>query len=145
MVASVNKHFDDFVAIQSTMSTTAFTPEVITGSAIYLFNADPNIVPGTKQRIPLHIRTGQQSMGNPTERKRYRQVEVHGKGTCHVRVYVDGFFVYEGSVTLSENPSKTRRLGIPIGTRGYTIDLELAGDANIRAVEYQAEEMSATS
>lgn len=144
MVKSVQSNFDKFTAAQSLLSTT-FAPDTLTGVGIYSFNADPNIVPGTKPRIPLHIRTGQQSLGNPPERKRFKQVEVHGKGTATVRVYVDGVYVHQNTVTLTESPSKDRRLGIPTGTRGYTLDIEICGDANIRAVEYAYEDMVASS
>ena len=134
----------EFVAAESKMSS-SFAPSAADYLGVYSFNINNNIVPGSKPRIPMHIRTGQQSIGTPADRKRYRQVELHGQGTCWVRVYVDRVFIHEGSVTLSENPSKSRRLGIPIGTRGYTIDIEIAGDANLRAVEYECESMNGDS
>lgn len=79
------------------------------------------------------------------ERKKYRQIEFHGKGTLYCRVYVDGVWICDGSVTLTETPSKDRRLGIPIGTRGYNIDIEFCGDADIRALEVTYDNMSSTS
>ena len=135
-MSSVAENLASFIGAESTLGT--FTPAAITGRSIYKFASAPN-------RIPLHIRTGQQSLGNPTERKRFSQVEFHGKGSCYVRIYVDGIWISDGTVTMSETPDKMRRFGIPTGTRGYTIDVEFCGDADIRAVEFSYKSMDSTS
>lgn len=130
-------NFNGFYSAESQIL--GFTPSTLNGASVYKFQ------PSGPSRVPLHVRTGAQSLGMPTERKRFQQIEFHGKGTLWVRVYVDNVYVSEGQVTLTENPSKERRFGIPIGTKGYTIDVEFAGDADIRAVEYAFAPMSATS
>ncbi len=85
------------------------------------------------------------NQGGAMERKRFRQIEFHGRGSLYCRVYVDNIWICDGSVTLTETPSKDRRLGIPIGTRGYNIDIEFCGDADPRALEVTYDEMSSTS
>lgn len=85
------------------------------------------------------------SFGDPSERKRFQQIEFHGKGTVFCRVYVDGVWIVDASATMTESPSKDRRVGIPVGTRGYTVDLEFSGDGDIRAVEFSFTPMSSTS
>lgn len=121
-------NFDTFYASQSVMS--ANTPIQVSGRGIYRFNASPI------QRVPLHAKTGQQAFGAPSDRKRYTQIEFHGKGTLYCRIFVDGVWIQDASVTLTENPSKDRKIGIATGTRGYTMDIEFSGDADVRAVEY---------
>jgi hypothetical protein len=135
---------DDFIVAQSTLGSD-FYPQLAGERKIFSFGVDKSRSVGSVARIPMHIRTGAQSLGNPTERKRFTQIEFHGTGTLKCRVYVDGVYICESSVTLSETPSKDRRLGIPIGTRGYTIDIEFVGDANVRAVEYTFKPMGETS
>jgi hypothetical protein len=127
----------NFKAAESTFDY--MTPIAITGRSIYRFNGS------ITDRIPMHVRTGQQSFGMPSERKKFTQVEFHGRGTVSVRVYIDGVYVASGTATMTESPSKDRRIGLPVGLRGYTIDLEFAGDADIRAVEYETKKMSGKS
>ena len=93
----------------------------------------------------MFVRTGQQSFGTPAERKRFTQVEFHGKGTLYVRIYVDGIWISDATVTLSESPSKDRRVGIPTGTRGYVMDIEFCGDADLRAIEFEYKPMQRSS
>ena len=131
-------NFNGFYASEASIAS--FVPATLNGRSIYRF-APPY---GTT-RIPLHIRTGAQSLGAPTERKKFTQVEFHGKGTVWVRIYVDGIYIGEWPATMTESPSKDRRIGIPTGIRGYTMDLEFAGDADIRAVEYSYTPMQSTS
>lgn len=134
-------NFSTFYAAEATLSTAS--PATLNGRSIYRFNPSYG-----QQRIPLHIRTGANPMQNPggaMERKRFRQVEFHGKGTLYVRAYVDGIWIADSTVTLTETPSKDRRFGLPIGTRGYTMDLEFCGDADLRALEVTYDEMSSTS
>ena len=111
----------------------------LTGRAIYKFNSS------NTSRIPLSIRTGQQALGNPTERKKFSQIEFHGKGTVRCRVYVDGVWICDNVATMTETPTKDRRIGLPTGTKGYTLDVEFCGDADIRAMEITYSSMSETS
>lgn len=142
-------NFNIFYAAESTLSSA--TPTTLNGRSIYRFNPPYGVT-----RIPLHIRTGAQTLhnsndyrkydaGDPVARKRFQQIEFHGKGSLYVRVYVDGIWICDGTVTMTESPSKDRRLGIPIGTRGYTIDVEFCGDADIRALEFTYEYMVSPS
>lgn len=136
-MTNVNDNINGFYAAESLMSV--FTPSSFLGASVWKFQ------PSGPNRVPLHVRTGAIAMGQPAERKRFSQIEFHGKGTLWVRVYVDGVFTIEGQVTLTETPSKDRRLGIPVGTKGYIIDAEFAGDADIRAVEFAYAPMGSTS
>lgn len=144
-MASTQENFTSFYAAESTLSGASAT--TVTGRSIYRFNPPHGAV-----KIPLHIRTGAQTLhnvadmrrydaGDPVARKRFRQVEFHGRGNLYVRIYVDGTWIADGTVTMTETPSKDRRLGIPIGTRGYNIDVEFCGDADIRAVEFSYDHM----
>jgi hypothetical protein len=148
-MASTQDNFNTFYSAESTLSSAA--PVTLNGRAVYRFAPPYGVT-----RIPLHIRTGEQALhnlsdmkkydaGDPVGRKRFQQVEFHGKGSLYVRVYVDGSWVSDGTVTLTETPSKSRRLGIPIGTRGYMIDVEFCGDADVRAVEFTYEYMQSPS
>ena len=145
----VDRNFNSFIAAENTLSTAA--PSTLTGRAIYKFNPLQAL-----KRIPLHVRTGPQTLQNmhdyrqydaaqPTERKRFDQVEFHGKGNLYVRVYVDGVWIADGYVTLTETPSKDRRMGLPTGTKGYLIDLEFCGDSDLRAVEYSYRHLASPS
>ena len=100
--------------------------------------------------IPIHIRTGQQSLGSITERDQFHHIEFHGyginPGTARVRVYIDGRYVCDDMVTLTEAPNKTRRTCIPVGQQnGYSIDVELAGHCELRAIEFCYTPMPSTS
>ena len=146
-MASVTENLAAFVEAQAEIGT-PFVPSVLTGQSIYQFDAGP-------QRIPLFIRTGQLAMRDqrnpwyappPVERYRFDQIEFHGKGTLYVRLYVDGAWITDSIVTMAETPAKDRRFGVPRGTRGYTPDLEIAGDVEyLRAIEFTYRAMSSTS
>ena len=131
------ENFVSFYAAECTLSTASVS--LATGRGVYKFNAS------NTSRIPMSIRTGQQAFGNPTERKKFQQIEFHGKGTVRCRIYVDGVWICDGSATMSETPTKERRIGIPVGTKGYTLDVEFCGDADVRAVECAYSSMSETS
>lgn len=91
-------------------------------------------------RLPYHIRTGQQSMGDPTTRKKFWDVKMYGsdtQGTLHVRVYMDGRYICDGRSVLANSYNQIRKVNIPNGwNAGYTLDLEFAGDAKFRTIEY---------
>ena len=131
-------NFNAFVAAENTLSTCA--PNTLSGRGIYKFNP-----PQSTTRIPIHVRTGAIRIGELTDRHKFQQIEFHGNGTLYVRVYVDGTWICDGTVTLTETPSKDRKLGLPIGTKGYILDLEFCGDADIRAVEFSSAPMSSPS
>jgi len=148
-MTTTQDNFNAFYAAEATLSST--TPTLLNGRSIYRFNPPYGVT-----RIPLHIRTGQQTLQNmhdfrqydaadPVARKKFQQVEFHGKGSLYVRVYVDGTWICDGTVTMTETPAKDRRLGLPVGTRGYTVDVEFCGDADIRALEFTYEHMQAPS
>ena len=136
-------YFNEFAASESVIGR-AFAPVALVGKAIYKFNSNSS-VSNSRQRVPMFVRTGQQSFGTPAERKRFTQIEFHGKGTLYVRIYVDGIWISDATVTLSESPSKDRRVGIPTGTRGYVMDIEFAGDADLRAIEFEYKPMQRSS
>lgn len=91
-------------------------------------------------RIPYHIRTGQQSMGDPTTRKKFWETRLYGsesQGTLHVRLYIDGRYVCDGRSILANNYNQFRKIPVPNGwNAGYTLDVEFAGDAKFRTIEY---------
>jgi hypothetical protein len=92
-------------------------------------------------QLPFHFRTGQQTLGDVGERKRFKYIEFHGAGvnpgTLRVRVYIDGRYVCDGNITMTETPDKKRRVNVPIGRQiGYTIDVECAGVGNLRLIEF---------
>lgn len=139
-MTTTQDNYSLFYAAESTLSG----PPVLTqlnGRSIYRFNPQHN----ESGKVPLHVRTGAMTFGAPHERKRFRAIEFHGSGTIYVRVYVDGTWISDGSVTMSESPSKNRRMGLPIGTTGYAVDVEFCGDANIRAVEFDITGLSGAS
>ena len=148
-MSQTQDNFNSFYAAEASLSDAA--PATINGRSIYRFNPPYGVT-----RIPLHIRTGSQTLQNmhdfrqydaadPVARKKFQQLEFHGKGTLYVRVYVDGSWVADGSITMTETPSKDRRMGLPTGTRGYTVDVEFCGDADIRALEFTYDHMPSPS
>jgi len=136
-------NFDLFTQSQCTMAPLT-TWDATSGLGVYSFATDPST------NIPFYVRTGQQSLGDPTERKRFDHIEVHADnfkvGTIAVRVWVDGHYVCDGMLVPAETPSKVRKLNLPRRMNtGYVIDLEMAGDINIRAIEFHFDAMRATS
>lgn len=137
-MTTTQDNFNAFVAAESTLSSVA--PTTLNGRSIYKF-----ATAYAPERVPLHIRSGAQTFGAPDERKRFHQIEFHGTGSLYVRVYVDGVWISDGSVTMTETPSKDRRFGLPVGTKGYSLDVEFCGDAALRAIEYTISRLSETS
>ena len=129
---------DNFCIDEMTMSVNS-PATALTGASVWKFGTS------LTTRIPIHCRTGLQSFGDPTERKRFRQIEFHGKGSVYCRVYVDGVFICESNATMTETPDKERRIGLPVGTKGYCMDVEFAGDAEVRAIEFTISKMASTS
>ena len=110
----------------------------VPGLSIWRFDADP------VNTIPFHIRTGENSCGNPLERKQFKYIEFHGQGsgTARVRVYIDRRYICDGKVSFTEAPSAQRRLNLPL-TRsvGYAIDIEFSSNSKPRAMEIVFEPM----
>lgn len=122
----------------------SFTPASTTGMGIFELFADNNV------DIPMHVRTGQQSFGQFAERKTFEQLEFHSVGpissTAKVRVYIDGKYISEASVTTTEDPNKSRKMNLPVGKNaGYVHDVEFCGAINLRALEFGINQMAGTS
>lgn len=129
-----NENLETFKLAQSSIDQEA-TYASNTGLSIWkLFSG--------KSNIPLFVRSGQKGFGNTTERRRYEQVEFYGNGRFAIRVYIDGRPVADDFVTLTEAPSRPRRLNMPRGNRmGYVVDMELAGDTDRIIFEYAFSEL----
>ena len=142
MTAS-NAQRNDFIKSESTFSQTMSASYELLPVIVELF-VDESL------KLPFHLRTGQQCLGDVSERKRFRYVEFHGTGqnpgTISVRIYIDGKFVCSGVATLSESSNKHRMVNIPIARQsGYAIDIECAGSASLRAIEFTHDELPSQS
>ena len=104
----LNSNYQKYLETQISFSNT-FTPDVLTGAAIY--RLDPRY---SKDIIPIHIRTGAQTLGAPTERKHFGSIEFHGEGINNgwlsVRVWIDGRYLCEGRATMSDNGNCIRKV-----------------------------------
>lgn len=98
-----------------------------------------------RERIGWYIRSGPMSQGRPTVRKRYRYLEFYGSGSVEARVSVDGTVVAQGVVSAIETPSHARRLNLPRSCRGYAMDVELAGSAELMALSLAFDGMPSES
>ena len=99
-----------------------------------------------KSNMPLVIRSGQKGFGNTTERRKYEHLEFYGNGTLYARCYIDGNWIADDIVSLTELPSKARKFNLPKGQRlGYNLDFEAYGDTNRLVVEYGYAEMESPS
>ena len=99
-----------------------------------------------KGNMPLVIRSGQKGFGNTTERRKYEHLEFYGNGTLYARCYIDGNWIADDIVSLTELPSKARKFNLPKGQRlGYNLDFEAYGDTNRLVVEYGYAEMESPS
>ena len=99
-----------------------------------------------KGNMPLVIRSGQKGFGNTTERRKYGHLEFYGNGTLYVRCYIDGNWIADDTVSLTELPNKERMFNLPKGKRlGYNLDFEAYGDTNRLVVEYVYAEMESPS
>lgn len=119
-----------------------FATEDVVGSAVYRF--DPK---DSKDVIPIHIRTGAQTLGAPTERKHFRSIEFHGEGinngSLGVRVWIDGRYMCEGRATMSDNGNCIRKVNLPVSRAvGYAIDIEFTGMVRLRGMEIKYEVMA---
>ena len=140
-MASITDNLQKYLESQISFSNT-FTPDTLNGSAIYRF--DPK---DSKDVIPVHIRTGAQTLGAPTERKHFRSIEFHGEGINNgwlgVRVWIDGRYLCEGRATMSDNGNCIRKVNLPVAKAvGYAIDVEFTGMVRLRGMEIRYEVMA---
>jgi hypothetical protein len=132
-------NMDVFIGAQSSMNS---SPSWGTASGLGLFTFGSS----KTGSIPFYIRTGQNACGDPTERKRFNNIQIHSDGsrggTIGARVWIDGRYVCDGRLTPTETPDKRRKLNIPKNQNtGYVIDVEIAGDIPTRAIEYNFDGM----
>lgn len=83
------------------------------------------------------VRTGPMAAVNH-ERVQWGFVDVHGSGRGTARIWVDGWEVTSGGActfVASETPTGARRIPIPRGALGYTIDVEVQGMDKLIALE----------
>lgn len=113
-------------------------PPLATNPTIYTFNS-------SRQNVPIRYLSPDINFDARHERKRFRFIEFHGRGTAAVRVFVDGRLINSGNVCATEDPSHQRKFMLPRGTRGYTLKLEVAGLIDIRLIEVAYEPMPWTS
>ena len=135
-VANYQNYLDKQISFSNT-----FVYPYADGDAVYKFNAS------SLGAIPLFIRTGAQSLGAPTERKRFNRIEFHGEGINNgvlaVRVYIDGRYLCDGRVTMTENGTCVRRVNLPVSKAvGYAIDVEFTGMVRLRGMEIRYEVMA---
>lgn len=88
----------------------------------------------------VHLRTGPITQASLSDRVQWNWLEFHGTGTGRVKIWIDGWEVTKGSpgyasFKASETPSMARRVQIPRGAWGYTIDFEVTGSYELLAVE----------
>jgi hypothetical protein len=99
-----------------------------------------------RNNMPMFVRAGQRGFGTFSERKKFSQLEFYGSGTMSVRVFIDGRHITDDIVTLTEAPSRPRKMNLPRGNRtGYNLDFEVMGDTSRLIVEYLYEDMKAPS
>lgn len=132
-------NFQNYLDKQISFSNT-FVYSGSDGDSIYKFDDGDG-------RLPILIRTGEQSLGTPSERKHFRQIELTGQGVNNgllgVRVWIDGRYLCEGRITMTETSTCVRRVNIPVSKSvGYTIDVEISGSADIRGMEIKFEEFN---
>lgn len=84
---------------------------------------------------PVWAVTGEITCGEPHERKVFKRIEFHGAGSIFIRTFVDGRFISEGMVVATESPSKVRVLALPRGTKGYSVQFEMAGIFELDLIE----------
>lgn len=116
-----------FIAAQSEFNA-AFAPPQILGTSIFRWE-------GGQERMPMYIRSGEYNCGAPNERKWWHNLKFHGDGTCQIRVYNDGAFIAQATLTAQESWDNPRRINLPSGSKGFGLSFELVGQYNLRAVE----------
>lgn len=103
--------------------------------SVYKFN------PTIGQGAPIRFRTREFTAGAPNLRKRWREIRVHGDGTCQMRVFIDGALkqlandAWWGTIDCTENPNQPRRLLLPTASWGYSLSVEIVGSVDVRMIE----------
>ncbi len=96
--------------------------------------------------MPFHVRSGPRKISDDGRRKWIRGIVFHrvgvGAASLKVRVWVDGRLICVGGLEMDETPIRSRKISLPRGTCGYTLDIEIVGNAPIRHVEAEWEDMA---
>ena len=134
-------NYQNYLTAQISFANT-FSATGLNGYSVFRFDSN-----GMQDKLPIHIRTGAQSLGTPSERKHFRQIELTGEGYNNgllgVSVWIDGRYVCEGRITMTETSTCVRRINLPVNKSvGYTIDVEFTGMADIRGMEIKFEEFN---
>lgn len=88
------------------------------------------------RKLAMRLRTGEFAPLASVDAVRFDHIEFFGAGTVSVRVWVDREFVCDDtSVDLTSVPGGLRKVNLPKGTKGYTIDIEMFGVFDPRSVE----------
>ena len=140
-MANFVENYQKYLESQISFSNT-FSPDSLNGVGIYRF--DPK---DSSEVIPIHIRTGAQTLGAPTERKHFRSIEFHGEGINNgwlgVRVWIDGRYLCEGRATMTETGNSVRKVNLQVSKAvGYAIDIEFTGMVRLRGMEIKYEVMA---
>lgn len=131
---------DGVSSLATSIALAGSTPDTDGGMGGALSSGTPKLFrfldeAGTRSRI--EIRTG--PIGAIlNDRVRWHYIDVHGVGSGTLKVYVDGWDATAGGAAAfvaSQTPSQARRVNLPNGAAGYTLDLELAGDLNLVCCE----------
>ena len=116
-----------FIAAESQFNAT-FSPVASNQRSVYRWE-------GSREKIPMYIRSGEFNCGLPAQRKFFNYIDFHGDGTANIRIYIDGAFWSQSTLTGQESWDIPRRLNLPAGTRGYGLSFELIGPYNLRGMD----------
>jgi len=107
-----------------------------TGKLAVLNDGIIKTLQGGEDYAPYIYQTGPITMGTP-ELKSFDEIEIHGEGTAHVTVYIDGESVGEKIVDM-DGMLRDRRMYIPKGKEGRTFAFQLSGTAEVYEVTTNA-------
>lgn len=88
----------------------------------------------SEDRVPIVVTSADLAFGDRARRKRFRFLEAHGRGTGTFRVYCDGRYVAQQTVTATQTPDWARKMNLPRGTTGYCLRYEITGELEILGV-----------
>ena len=95
--------------------------------------------------VPFHVRSGPRKVSDDGRRKWIRGLVFFrvgiGAGSLKVRVWVDGKLACVGIVEMDETPLRARKMPLPRGVCGYTVDVEVVGTVPLRHTEVEWEDM----
>lgn len=89
--------------------------------------------------VPITVKTPDYDLGYAPNMKAFDHVAFHGDGKAFVRVWLDGRLAAEGTVIMTQSPSRTRNFRLPRGCKGYTIAVEMCGLFELDALEFDFE------